>query len=43
MFVRFIVFLILWFFITACSESQGKQNENKIKTDTLSVIKTDTF
>ena len=42
MFVRFIVFLILWFFITACSESPGKQNENKIKTDTLSVIKTDT-
>ena len=42
MFFRYIVFFIFGFLIVSCGESSGKQNENKIKTDTLSVIKTDT-
>ena len=42
MFFRCIAFFIFGFLIVSCGESSGKQNENKIKTDTLSVIKTDT-
>ena len=42
MFFRCIAFFIFGFLIVSCGESSEKQNENKIKTDTLSVIKTDT-
>lgn len=43
MLIRFIIFFFLGFLIISCNDNSGEKIENEIKTDSLSVKKTDTI